>query len=222
MPHVTAFPRKVAVFDFDGTICPGDSIVPFLYFALRNKYTSAGQVVHAAGALFKHKLGLIPMEEAKLTALSFVCGKAPEEINAFSSRFIQEVLRPRFRKKACTCMENLRSQGYCVLLVSASMNVYMRKMPDFLPCDDVICTEMSEENGVYVRRLGPNCRDEEKVSRIRAYIREHKDLQPVPDLGFGDSRHDIPMLKNVNHPVLVTPDRALRKAFPQAEIVKWS
>ena len=51
----------VAAFDFDGTLCPGDSIVPFLRFCIQEGLAGKAQFFRAARGFLLQKQGKSPL-----------------------------------------------------------------------------------------------------------------------------------------------------------------
>ena len=157
--------------------------------------------------------------------LSFLKGLRDDQVAQTAAAFAREELFPKIPRHALTLLRDLRDAGWFILLVSASTDVYMRFLPDLLGADGVIstiCECTDSQPSVYTGRVLSNCRDEEKVSRLYAWHALHPDVGFPPTLGFGDSRHDAPMLAACKTPVLVSPDRTLRREFPQAPVLDWS
>ena len=209
----------VACFDFDGTLCPGDSIVPYLRYCISHGLAPKRQLGTAAEAFFLQKIKQITPIEAKQRAFSFLVQVDPKELTLLGQSFVRDILLPHIPCEAITYLDSIKRAGYHIVVVSASLSVYMQYLPDILPVDDVLCTEISFASGFF---LGPNCRDEEKVRRISAFLSNHPNLDASPALAAGDSYHDIPMLSMAKQTLLVNPDRRLQTAFPDAPIAPWS
>ena len=209
----------VACFDFDGTLCPGDSIVPFLRYCISHGLAPKSQLGTAAVAFFLQKTRQITPIEAKKRSFAFLAHADEKELTLLCQSFVQDILLPRIPRQALTYLDSIRHDGYHVVVVSASLSVYMQYLPGILPVDHVLSTEISLDTGIC---LGPNCRDEEKMKRISAFLLSRSNLAPSPALAVGNSYHDIPMLRMAKDQLLVDPDRRLRTAFPDAHIAPWS
>ena len=66
--------KKAAVFDFDGTLIRGDSIVRFLRFAAERGALPRRELLIIALCALGGKMGLVPMEKVKERALRFERG----------------------------------------------------------------------------------------------------------------------------------------------------
>lgn len=208
---------RLALFDFDGTLCPGDSIVPFLRFCIRAGAAPATQWLKAAAGYVGQRLRLIPVSRAKAMTLSFIRGKTREETDALARQFFREHIVPRCYAEGLREIERLRREGVLVAVVSASPEVYMRVLPEFLPADALLATPCAiGPDGRYTGEVGPNCRDEEKVRRVRSAWPDDAEIVAA----YGDSAHDLPMLSMAERAVLVNAkDKTAAKAH--AERLIW-
>ena len=213
---------RLALFDFDGTLSRGDSVVPFLLFAIRRGWAKRSLLPRSVHAWAKQLRNPGKVVSAKETSLSFLKGRTVEEADAFARDFLREKIAARLFPEGKKELERLKREGYVIVLVSASADAYMRLIPELLPVDAVLATECLTENGRYTGRIRANCRGEEKPRRIQSWL-EERNLQPdwENSRAYGDSASDAPMLRMVGHPVLVNPGKKLRELLPGADAVGW-
>lgn len=211
--------ERAALFDFDGTLCPGDSIVPWLQFCIREGAAPAWQWFPAAGGYLRHLMNPEAAACAKESTLSFIRGKPAELFTPLAARFMAEKIAPRIYPAARKLLEDLHASGVKIAVISASADMYMRCLPGILPVDCVIATTCETDGqGRYTGRITSNCRGEEKVRRWQAW--NHENGWEVT-LACGDSSRDLPMLSLAADQLLVNPGKALRQALPEARIVRW-
>lgn len=215
--------EKYAFFDFDGTLCPGDSIVPYLLFCVREGHCPPGLFMKAACLYLFRSLTKGGTMGAKEAAFVFLRGRNAEETDRIARAFFSRCLRKRFRREGVEEIEKCRREGMTVVVVTASAGIYTRVLPEFLPVDAVIATEcLTDSEGRFIGELGPNCSGTEKANRIRAYLAARGTSgKPVIARAYGNSSSDIAMLALAEQPVRVCPDRALNKAFPTVMTVRW-
>ena len=208
----------MALFDFDGTLCPGDSIVPYLRFCIHEGIAPRSQWLQALAGYMNQKIHPESVSAAKARTLSFIRGKSKEEMDKLAKRFFSECLQSRFYTKGEQTLTKLRDEGIKTIVLSASASVYMDVLPKFLPIDVILSTPCEiDQNGIYTGAVGPNCRDEEKINRLLAWA-NGEELEVV--YAYGDSAHDVPMLSLAQHPVWVNPSRKVLNSL-QAETVNW-
>lgn len=215
-------PTAFVFTDFDDTLAKGDSILPYLLYCIRRKLAPRRQFLKAAAAFLRWKLQPSTGRAAKEVTLSYIAGRTLEEMDDIARDFFREVQSERFFREGVAEMQRLREQGMKIIAVSASSDVYMRVLPEFLPCDDVICTVCEVKDGVYTGKVGKNCKGDEKVRRIEAWLAgQELSIDKPRSSGYGDSPSDAPMLLLTGSPVLVNPKRKLRRRIPSGRIVRW-
>ena len=215
--------QRIAFFDFDDTLCKGDSIFPYLLYAIGQGYALWWQVWAALGGYLRWRVNPASASNAKAWTLSFIKGRSREEMDALGRSFFQHKQSGRFFSAGRDELERLRAEGYRVVVVTASAEVYMRLLPEFLPVDDVIATRCPlDGSGCYTGEIGPNCKGDEKPRRIQAWLEEQGlDVDWHACRAYGDSASDAPMLRLVGRPVLVNPKKSLRNILPAAIAVRW-
>ena len=216
-------PDKIAFFDFDDTLCRGDSILPYLLYCVRRGVAPWHQVLRALWGYLRWRIDPARATSAKNLTLSYIGGHAQAEMDALGRDFFREKLLPRFFPQGRAELERLQAEGYRIVVVSASAEVYMRLLPEFLPVDHVIATRCAlDAANRYTGEVGENCKGDEKPRRIHAWLAESGLAPDWPVCrAYGDSLSDAPMLELAGHPVLVDPKSALLERLPTAEQARW-
>lgn len=192
----------IAAFDFDGTLVAGDSLRPYLVAllgrtGLASTLTRAAHPMvrgYAAGgrdsakeALLLRGLAGIPLSRAVEVGIQFGAELATR---------IKPGLADRLRWH--------RNQGHRLVLVSASLTVYLDEFGRQAGFDEVIATRLavsgSDPEAVLTGTLdGPNVRGAEKERRLRVAIGEN----PAEVWAYGDSAGDREMLAMADHAYVV-------------------
>lgn len=212
-----AAPRALAVFDFDGTMIKGDSIVPFVRQALREGYLPLWQLPGIGLAAWRGMKGRITPEEGKSRALQFLARLPEDTREDFCRRFCREYLMPRIYAQALTRLQEHRAQGDAVVLLSASPDIYLKHMGPLLGAATVLATPTDHQGTVTA-----NNRGQEKVRRLQAWA----DNQPFAvdwsaSWSYGDSAHDLPVMGLCGHPVMVNPKPAMENAAGAMARLDW-
>ena len=173
----------LALFDFDGTITIRDSLIDFIRFTMgdaRTLYT----ISVLSPVMIGCKLGFISNERAK----QFLIARFHQRTHEYSLKRIDNIVRP----KAMERIEWHQQQGHQVVIVSASMEDYLKPwcIRNGL---DLIATRIEIKSGVITGKLrSRNCYGIEKVNRVHeAYnLGEYGCIY-----AYGDSRGDKEMLE---------------------------
>ncbi len=204
--------RTFAAFDFDGTLTRRDTVVPFLT-------TVVGRVA-VARALASESVGLARVaagrgdrDVMKERFLGRVLAR-PSVLRCADARaatFGTELARSGITKEARDRIAWHRREGHEVVIVSASLDVYLDEVARRLGVVHVLCTTLEhDENDLCTGRLlGANCRGAEKATRLRALIdtdaaRDAGEAGAADNVGlwaYGNSHGDDEMLAMAQHPV---------------------
>jgi len=97
-----------------------------------------------------------------------------------------------------------QDQGHVVILVSASLGVYLHPLGDLLEVDAVLCTELEEMDGLLTGKLvGQNCRGREKASRVQKWCQDSGIATEDLVYAYGDSSGDTELLELFSEPTWV-------------------
>ncbi len=184
--------KTLALFDIDGTLTTRDTMFVFVQHALGPVRLLFG-LVWLSPMLVAMKLGLVANDRAKVLFLKhFFGGRSRDELMAWGTSFITEIeglLRPTGRQR----LQQHRDQGDTVLLVSASLDLWMQPWAESLGLT-LLCTRGAfDDSSRFTGDLEtPNCHGPEKVVRVRATL--------DPDafdriVAYGDSSGDTEMLE---------------------------
>ena len=209
--------KTAALFDFDGTLIRGDSVVRFVLFALRRSAMPRRDIPCVIAFALFGKLGLCPMERVKERALRFEKNLPRPEKEKLCRDFASLVLTPALFPEGRKAWDSLKAAGRTMVLASASTSDYMEYVAERLGADALICTRVSEDG-----KAGPNCRGEEKARRAAAWARENGADLKLSD-AYGDSGGDIPLLRLCGRAHVVNPKRKLKKEAARRgwEVLNW-
>jgi HAD superfamily hydrolase (TIGR01490 family) len=216
-----------ALFDFDGTLIGGDSIILFMRYALRHGLCSAADLARFLLAGLLYTVRWITPKRAKEMGLRFLHGKERAVYAAAAEDFCRTELLPRMYKKGLEALRRHQEAGQETLLVSASPAFYLEPLKRLLGFTEIIGTRFAaDENGRFADEIiGENCRGEQKPLRIQEYLKQTGtviDFQASS--AYGDSAHDLPMLSMCGHVYVVNPGRIFRKMLKvtdRARILTW-
>lgn len=195
--------KRVAVFDFDGTLIKGNSLWPFLIYASNALFVFASVVEGLACFVLKRALRR-PTESRRTFVKGFLLqrilkGKKQEALKdaAFKVFMWREINEPLIQK-----LQEHHAKGDTIVIASGSLNLYMPQLLRDIPHDALICTEVGVENGIVTGvMIKGNCVRKGKAAHVKAWLDAHG---PFDDsFGYGNAPHDLPMLELVKHRMVV-------------------
>lgn len=194
--------RRVAAFDFDGTLSRRDCLVPFLV-----RVGGLGRFLLAMLAELPRLVGVglhrTSRDELKASVFARVLrGRRVAEVEAAGAEFAAEILRRRLREDTVARVEEHRRRGDELVLVSASLDVYLRHVGAALGFDGVCAVQLEARDGVLTGVMaGGNVRGPAKVERLERWLGEP--VGAVELWAYGDSPGDAALLEAASHAVWV-------------------
>ena len=200
----------LALFDFDGTITVTGTYPGFIRFAVQPRRKLIGGIL-LAPMIAGYRLGLVS-DRAIRKSMSRVAFwlDDPVRLRRLGERYAREVLPALVRREALERVGWHKSRGDLVVVVSASLDVYLEPWCRTLGVD-VICTQLETSSGRLTGRyLRGDCCGEEKARRIR----ERYGVEGYGTVyAYGDTDEDRDMLALANRKFLrwqeLSPDEPI-------------
>jgi len=180
--------KRIAIFDFDGTITGKDSLMAFLKFTQGYLKLCWGLFI-LSPILVLYVLKIIPNYKAKQILFSwFYRGWGIEKFNSHCRDFIptlQHIVRPR----ALQAIQEYQAQGITIVIITASVENWVLPWANTVGISQVIGTQIAvdKQNRVTGRFLSKNCYGQEKVNR---FLEKYPDRENYILDAYGDSRGD--------------------------------
>jgi HAD superfamily hydrolase (TIGR01490 family) len=186
--------RKVAVFDFDGTITKRDTFFPFmLSYGVINVLDSLPK------ALFqKNDQSLRDNTKANLIRKTFA-GYSVEKFLEDGIRYANRI-ENRLRKETLRCISDHRNQGHQLVMITASLGSYTRPLGSRLGFDHVFAVELETiDDFLTGEMIGDNVRGVEKARLLKKWLGE----ETSEVWGYGNSKGDSEMLAMADHQIWI-------------------
>ncbi|MBL8347957.1 MAG: HAD family hydrolase [Rubrivivax sp.] len=207
---------RLALFDLDGTLLPGDSDHAFGQFLVQLGWVDGTEFARRNDAYFAdYQRGRLDIGGY----IEFITEpwrwRPQAEVEAASRRFIAEVIRPTMRPAAQELIERHRRAGDRLAIVTATNDFVTRPIAELLGVPDLIATELERDARGRVTggiRGVPSFR-EGKVERVQAWLAgQGASLEGCDkSIFYSDSTNDLPLLERVSDPVATNPGPALER-----------
>lgn len=197
--------ERLAIFDVDFTITKRETLLEFYLFMIKKRPVS---ILHAPLSLISSFLFITGLMDAKRTKeifISFINGIDEAEMDSIVNEFYDKRLSKIFYDDAISEIRKLKSEGFKIYLISASAEFYLNTLYNIKEVDKVIGTVFLKSAGRYRNKIaGENCKGDEKVSRLKNYLREENiEVDFENSYMFSDSLSDLPLFNLVGNPYLI-------------------
>ncbi|QAU53293.1 Phosphoserine phosphatase [Corynebacterium pelargi] len=209
----TPSPRIAALFDLDKTIIATSSALAYGKEFLQSGLISPADALQMSVSKASYMLGghnaqQLDATRDKLSKL--IIGWEEAQIREIASETMHSIIRPTIYSEARALIEEHKAQGHEVVIISASAKILVEPIARELGIEHVIASELEVVEGKFTGELLFYCKGEAKAEALAARAQaRHYDLSRC--FAYSDSVTDVPMLQAVGHPVVVNPDRQLRK-----------
>lgn len=182
---------RIAVFDFDGTITKKDTLLEFIRHSKGTLKFLKGFLLYSP-LLVLMKLHLYPNWKAKERVFThFYKDVNIEDFRRMCKAFFEENKNLVYTQ-AKERIQMHKEKGDRVVIVTASMEDWVRPFAKWLGADDVLGTQLEIVDGRLTGRFATkNCYGQEKVNRLLESYPNRKNYTLV---AYGDSRGDKELL----------------------------
>lgn len=195
--------RKVAAFDFDGTVSRRDTLMPFVARFAGARRLLTGSSGAAWDALVRRTFNAKDRDVLKAEMLRrLLAGRdaraLDREAGVYAARLIDGELRPEI-------VDEIRrhvAAGHETLFVSASLSDYLHPIARYLGMTDVIAVDLDVADGVLSGSMvHPNVRAAQKAVRLRSWLGAPPSgpLEGVELWAYGNSSGDHALLELATH-----------------------
>jgi phosphatidylglycerophosphatase C len=207
---------RVAVFDLDGTITRQDTFVPYLRGWLRHS-RRPGWLGPGLAAMYRYATDGRDRGRLKSDLLrACMSGATSEEVRIWTGEYVAGLGNAEFCPGALAAIAVHRKSGDRLVLLSASVDLYVPEIGVRLGFEETICTGIAWHDGrVHGALTTPNRRGDEK----RRCVENLRSRYPGARFAaYGNSGADFPHFMAVEEPVLVNAGARLRRRARKLDI----
>jgi phosphatidylglycerophosphatase C len=190
----------VAAFDFDGTLTAADTFMAFLRFA-RGPRAAASALARAAVSGTLNPGGLERRDAIKANVIAGLLTGAPLDELADAGRRYGAVAAAQVTPEMLELVDQHRSAGHRIVIVSASLELYLKPAAELLDIGAVLATrlEVGTDGNLTGRFEGANCRGPEKLRRLSEWIATFDGPDGSPPVwAYGNSSGDAEMMRSAD------------------------
>lgn len=203
----------LALFDLDYTLLRGDSDHAWgIFLAESGLVDPEIHIERSDHYLAEYDAGRLDMEEFLAFQLAPLTRERLEVLLDLRDRFLVEKIHPLVTDAARELVEFHRQRSDTLVVITATSDFVTRPIADLFGIEHLIATELELVDGAFTGKVtGVPCFREGKITKLRDWMARtgHDDLQG--SWFYSDSRNDLPLLEQVDHPVAVNPDAVLEQ-----------
>ena len=206
---------KLALFDLDHTLLPLDSDQSWGEFTLSLGWVDPDTFQAKNNGFYADYLaGCLDIHAYVRFSTAAVREKGPAAAAAAHDLFMERVIRPAILPAALDLVEQHRLRGERLLMVTATNEFVTRPIAEAFGMDVLLAVELERDaHGHFTGEIAgvPSLR-EGKVTRVQQWLAtQGKSLAEVEATFYSDSLNDLPLLEQVQQPVVTNGSAELRQ-----------
>lgn len=201
---------SLAIFDLDNTLIGDDSDYLWGQFLVDQGVVDKHQY-EAANAKFyeDYKQGTLNIGEFLSFSLQPLANHEPEQLYQWREQFIQNIIKPLLLKPAEQLIRQHQQRGDTLLVITATNRFVTEPIVQLYGITNLLATTPEFVDGRYTGKfIGTPCFQEGKVQHLESWLKNTGETM-AGSWFYSDSHNDLPLLKQVEHPVAVDPDEKL-------------
>ena len=214
--NLSVLARKAALFDLDRTLLRVDSARLYTRFRRDRGEASLLDALRVALWATQYTLGVIDAPKVARKALEGFRGRAESWLEESCAEWFPRYVLPEVQQAGRHAVKKHREAGDFVAIVTGATRYVAEPVAAELGIDHVICSELElDEEGCFTGRIiEPLCYGMGKIERT-ARIAEQEGFLLEEASFYSDSITDLPLLEFVKAPIVINPDRRLRRVAQQ-------
>jgi HAD superfamily hydrolase (TIGR01490 family) len=214
--NLSVLARKAALFDLDRTLLRVDSARLYTRFRRDRGEASLLDALRVALWATQYTLGVIDAPKVARKALEGFRGRAESWLEESCAEWFPRYVLPEVQQAGRRAVKKHREAGDFVAIVTGATRYVAEPVAAELGIDHVICSELElDDEGCFTGRIiEPLCYGMGKIERT-ARIAEQEGFLLEEASFYSDSITDLPLLEFVKAPIVINPDRRLRRVAQQ-------
>lgn len=223
-PAQTPSTRALALFDLDNTLLAGDSDYLWGKFLVDEGWVD-GESYERENQRFydEYKAGVLDIHEFLRFSLKPLTEHDPIALTQQRARFVTDYIAPIVAPHSRALLQQHRDRGDEIVIITATNRFVTEPIATLLGVSHLLATDPEIIDGRYTGRIaGIPCFQQGKIQRLEQWLASRQETFGERWF-YSDSRNDLPLLEQVDHPVVVDGDTTLsaiaaERGWPQISL----
>lgn len=209
----------LAIFDLDETLVACDSCSQFCEFMLAEGLVDQLFVERDQQMMVLYNNEQLVLSDYIRFFIEPLRRLSRNQIDELLPRFVEQFIADKIYPQARETLSQMKAEGHRVVIVSATAEFIVRAIANELGVEDVLAINLQTKAGRFTGEIDgvPTFR-EGKVTRLKEWLVDQNETLEGAYF-FSDSINDLPLLEQVENPVVANADSQLQRIAEQRQ---WS
>ncbi len=199
-----------AFFDVDGTVLSVNSASRYIWYLRREGLIGFGDFAMFVWGFLTYRLGRVNLERMARLTSRWIEGRPEQEIIDHCRLWYADEIRSTIRPEIRAEIAKHKAAGRMTVILTSGTRYLNDLIAEELGFDHVVATALEVKDGLFTGNpIPPICYGKGKLIKARRFAEEHR-ISFADSYFYTDSISDLPVLLEVGHPVIVSPDPPLR------------
>lgn len=207
----------LALFDLDNTLLADDSDKLWGEFLEHKRIVDPASHRERNERFHRdYEQGVLDIEAFLRFALQPLADNDPADLDRWRAEFLRDWIEPIIAPAAPALVEYHRDQGHTLVIITATNRFLTEPIAERLGIPYLLATEPEVRAGRFTGDyVGTPTFREGKITVLEHWRRQQGESLEASSF-YSDSINDLPLLRAVDHPVVVDPDPQLNEAASRA------
>ncbi len=200
----------LALFDLDNTLLAGDSDYLWGEFLCDHGIVDRDHYEKENLRYYElYKQGRLDIHEFQAFSQQPLVENDPQKMLELREGFVEEKIRPIMSRASFELIDKHRQQNDTLVVITATNSFVTRPIVTAFGIEHLLATEPEVVDGRYTGKIaGIPCFQQGKVERLHEWMQQHQ-MSMQGSWFYSDSHNDLPLLREVDFPVVVDADEIL-------------
>ena len=202
----------LAIFDLDNTLLAGDSDHLWGQYLVDHHIVDAQWYERENNRFHRqYREGNLDILEFLSFSLKPLADHSLEDLYRWRCDFVKRYIQPIISDASKDLVTRHRLQGNTLLVITATNRFVTEPIVELFGIENLLATDPERTAAGYTGKVvGVPCFQAGKVERLNDWLKETGQVLDGACF-YSDSHNDLPLLKRVENPVVVDPDKKLHE-----------
>jgi len=203
---------SLVIFDLDNTLIANDSDYLWGQFLVDNNIVDKTLYQQTNDKFYQdYQQGNLDIIEFLHFSLKPLAENTTEQLYQWRQQFVDSIIKPILLKPAQQLINSHQQKGDTIIVITATNRFITQPIVELYGIEHLLATTPTIKNGQFTGGFDEDvaCFQEGKIIYLQNWL-ENRDENLKDSWFYSDSHNDLPLLKQVTHPIAVDPDEHLK------------